>query len=116
MDHPGQETEAKFCVQDLKGVESRLQKMQARRIQPRTLEVNLRLDTPEQALQRSNQVLRLRQDSEVHLAYKGDSQWLAGARTRREIEFSVEDFEVARDFLEALGYQVIFRYEKYRTT
>ncbi len=116
MDHPGQETEAKFCVRSLKRIEQGLVKLPARLVQPRILEVNLRFDTPEQTLQRSNQVLRLRQDSEVHLAYKGDSQWLEGARTRREIEFKVEDFETAREFLEALGYQVSFRYEKYRTT
>ncbi len=116
MDHPGQETEAKFCVRNLKRIQQSLNKLQARLVQPRILEVNLRFDTPEQALQRSNQVLRLRQDSEAHLTYKGDSQWLAGARTRREIEFNVEDFKVAREFLEAVGYQVSFRYEKYRTT
>jgi adenylate cyclase class 2 len=33
-----------------------------------------------------------------------------------EIEFVVEDFGKAKLFLEALGYQKLFYYEKYRTT
>ena len=36
--------------------------------------------------------------------------------SREEIEFVVEDFEKAKRFLEALGYQKLVYYEKYRTT
>ncbi|MEN6298855.1 MAG: class IV adenylate cyclase, partial [Anaerolineaceae bacterium] len=84
-------------------------------IQPRTHEINLRFDTPDQSLSRSYQVLRLRQDQEARLTYKGPGEVLEGVRIRREIEFSVSDFRSAQSFLEALGYQVIFMYEKYRS-
>ncbi len=50
------------------------------------------------------------------LTFKGPDQ--AGERVsiRQEIEVQVADFESARHFLEALGYQVVVIYEKYRTT
>jgi adenylate cyclase, class 2 len=36
--------------------------------------------------------------------------------SRREIEFWVSNLDSARQFIEALGYEIIFVYEKYRTT
>jgi adenylate cyclase class 2 len=39
-----------------------------------------------------------------------------GVRIRQEIEFTVGNFEAARRFLEALGYQVSMMYEKFRTS
>ena len=36
--------------------------------------------------------------------------------SRTEIEFGVDDFAKAKQFLEHLGYQSILVYEKYRTT
>ncbi len=116
MDQTGQETEAKFCVRNLKGVEQHLQGFQARLVQPRTLEVNLRFDNARHDLQQTGQVLRLRQDTAARLTYKGDSRSVGGALSRKEIEFTVGDFELARQLVEALGFQVVFHYEKYRTT
>ncbi len=84
-------------------------------IQPRTHEVNLRFDTPDGSLQREGRVLRLRQDEAIHLTYKDGNTLKDGALSRREIEFEVSDFALARQFLEALGYETIFLYEKYRT-
>jgi adenylate cyclase class 2 len=85
-------------------------------VHTRTHEINLRFDTPSGDLLRKYQVLRLRQDSQVRLTFKGPAQTLEGARSRQEIEFTVSDFSSARSFLEALGYQVVMMYEKYRTT
>ena len=48
------------------------------------------------------------------MTYKGPASGLGGARLRQEIEFEVSDFAIARAFLEALGYQVMMIYEKYR--
>lgn len=90
--------------------------MDARLVQPRTYELNLRFDTPQQALRRSGRVLRLRRDASMHLTYKGAGLIDSGALTRREIEFAVDDFEAARDLLLALGFEVSFVYEKYRQT
>ncbi len=83
--------------------------------QPRTHEVNLRFDTPDQALTRSLQVLRLRQDSKARLTYKGPGRDEGGVRLRQEIEFIVSDFDEARSLFEALGYEIAMMYEKYRT-
>src|SRR5262245_44580335 len=111
-----QEIEAKFHVQDLKKIESRIRELDARLIQPRTLETNIRFDLPDARLRSEGRVLRLRQDTAPRLTYKGAGQGDHGIVTRTEIEFTVEDFEKAKSFLEALGYQQIFEYEKYRST
>ena len=110
------ETEVKFCVFNLLQVEVDLRRLKAHLVGPRTLEVNLRFDTPAGDLQRAGRVLRLRKDDAARLTYKDNNQHLAGAVTRREIEFVVDDFDSARQFIEALGYEVVFVYEKYRTT
>jgi adenylate cyclase class 2 len=85
-------------------------------IQPRTFEVNLRFDTSNGDLTREGRVLRLRKDDLARLTYKDNSRQIEGALSRREIEFVVNDFDSAKQFIEALGYQVVFIYEKYRTT
>ena len=65
---------------------------------------------------RAGRVLRLRKDDLVRLTYKDNSQNIKGALSRREIEFVADDFDSAKQFIEALGYEVVFVYEKYRTT
>lgn len=109
-----QEIEVKYFVNDLGAVRERLEALGAALIQPRLLETNLRFDTPERRLGRALQVLRLRQDSAARMTFKGPAHGEGGARVRQEIEFTVEDFARARQFLEALGYEVVMIYEKYR--
>jgi adenylate cyclase class 2 len=111
-----QETEAKFYVRNLQGMEARLLDLGARLIQPRLLETNIRFDLPDARLRSEGRVLRLRSDAEARLTYKGASNKEQGVLSRTEIEFTVGDFEKAGEFLEALGYQPFFHYEKYRTT
>ncbi len=111
-----QEIEAKFYVQDLKRIEMCLQDLKAFLIQPRMLETNLRFDLPDGGLRSKGQVLRLRQDTEAKFTYKGSGKSEQGIVNRTEIEFVVSDFEKAKLFLEALGYQKILQYNKYRTT
>jgi adenylate cyclase class 2 len=110
-----QEIEIKFFVTDLPILEKRLLDLGAQLVQPRTFEINLRFDTPDGSLARSFRVLRLRQDTEARLTFKGPASSQEGARIRQEIEFVVSDFERARQFLEALGYSIALVYEKYRT-
>ena len=116
MSHNGQETEAKFYVQDLERIRATLQEVNARLIQTRVLEKNIRFDLPDGSLRAGRRVLRLRYDTEARLTYKGENKSTRGVLSREEIEFVVEDFEKAKKFLEALGYQQIFHYEKFRTT
>ena len=111
-----QEIEAKFYVRDLKQVEARIRKLDAHLIQPRVFETNIRFDLPGAGLRSEGRVLRLRQDAKARLTYKGAGKSEQGVVNRAEIEFVVEDFEKAKNFLEALGYQKLLQYEKYRTT
>jgi adenylate cyclase, class 2 len=111
-----QEIESKFYLLDLNAFEQRLKANDAELVQPRVFEVNLRFDTPDGQLKRGQRVLRLRQDSAIHLTYKGPAQAGQVVAVREEIEFEASDFQKARQFLEALGYQVVVTYEKYRTT
>jgi len=111
-----QEIEAKFYVRDLKKIGTCLQDLEARLIQPRVLEMNIRFDLPDGGLRSEERVLRLRQDTETRLTYKGAGKNEQGVVNRTEIEFTVEDFNKAKNFLEALGYQKLLQYNKYRTT
>lgn len=115
MAQSNQELEAKFYLTNLDGLRETLKALEAKLVQPRTYERNLRFDTPEGALTQSAQVLRLREDTANRLTYKGPGEIRDGVSARTEIEFTVGDFENARKLLEALGYQVSMIYEKYRT-
>lgn len=112
----GQETEAKFYVRDLKRIEMRLLELKAHLIQARVHEINLRFDNPNGDLRRQFKVLRLRKDTETKFTFKGPGVEVGGALSRREIEFTVSDFEGARQFLDVLGFAPIVFYEKFRAT
>lgn len=116
MSNRGQEIEAKFYVRNLDGIITRLQLLRAYLIQPRVLETNLRFDLPDGSLRSSGRVLRLRRDTEARLTYKSASRNNNGVLERAEVELTVEDFQKANEFLEALGYRQVILYEKYRTT
>lgn len=111
-----QEQEVKFYLGNRTGLEERLLKLGAQLRTPRIFEANLRFDTPSGSLTRARQVLRLRQDQKIRLTFKGPAEIGADVSVRPEIEFEVSSFDNARAFLEALGYQVSVRYDKYRTT
>jgi adenylate cyclase class 2 len=116
MSASGQETEAKFYVRDLNRVKSRLEALGASLIQERILEQNIRFDLPGAPLRAQGRVLRLRRDTDARLTYKCASQRTDGVLSREDVEFTVESFEKAKRFLEALGYQTLVYYEKYRAT
>lgn len=110
------EIEIKVHVNDLARLEQRLYELGAELIQPRQHEINLRFDRPNRSLARNQEVLRLRQDNEARLTFKGSGIVQDGVRIRQEIEFTVGDFETAHLFLIALGFKVYTAYEKFRTT
>jgi adenylate cyclase class 2 len=111
------EIEAKFYVRDLAKIELRLRAAGAQPLQERVHELNLRFDTKANNLRKAFSVLRLRRDNQARLTYKGAGTVEdGGILNRREIEFVVEDFEKARELLEALGYRVVAFYEKFRAT
>ena len=116
MSNNGQETEAKFYVLNLAEIKKHLQDLGARLIQSRVLETNLRFDLPDGGLRSEGRVLRLRRDTEARFTYKGPSTNEQGVLSRTEIEFTVGDFEKAKEFMEALGYQKLLYYANYGTT
>lgn len=109
------EMEVKFYLSDPASFEQRLRSIGANLIQPRTFETNLRFDTADLALTKEHRVLRLRQDQGTFLTYKGPSEWGKTVSVRQEIEIEVSDFDSTRLLLEALGYHINVRYEKWRT-
>jgi len=117
IDMNGRETEVKFFVHNLKKVDMRLRDLKAHLIQPRIHEINLRFDNTEGSLRQNLKVLRLRKDSEAKFTFKGPSEEReGGVLSRREIEFTVGDFDAAQQFLEALGFIPVVFYEKFRAT
>ncbi|MBK9170866.1 MAG: class IV adenylate cyclase [Bryobacterales bacterium] len=81
----------------------------------RVFEANTVYDTPDQHLRKSGLLLRLRSVGGTHLlTYKGPA--IPGPhKTREEIEVSLNDSAPMAAIWERLGYQPLFRYEKYRT-
>ena len=109
------ETEVKFAIRDLAAVKQTLKAANAKLVQPRTRELNLRFDTAGNTLQAAGKVLRLRRDRQVHLTLKLPAgPWGERAKTLREIEVVVSDFDAARHLLEGLGYRIWLTYEKFR--
>jgi len=109
-----QEIEVKFLLKDLTALIQKIDQLNLSCTQKRVHEFNLRYDLPDGRLVTKKQVLRLRQDTQALLTFKGPGVLDEGVLLRKEIEVSVSDFDTARRLLEALGYQVIMMYEKYR--
>ena len=95
----GEELEIKYFVSDLNGFREKIEKLNARMVQDRVLEINLRFDTERNLLARQFRVLRLRYDTKARMTYKGPASNQDGIRLRKEIEFEVSDFSAARSFL-----------------
>jgi len=112
----GLEIEVKFQVADQDTFLKKLVDLGVVCTQERVLEMNLRFDTPDGRLGAARQVLRLRKDNRIRMTYKGPAEESRQVAVRPEIEFAVSDFDSARRFLEALGYEVSVIYEKYRTS
>ena len=87
---------------------------------PRTLESDQLFDLPTAALRQSDRILRLRKTTSVEgarramVTYKGPAT-RDTYKSREEIEFDVSDPGTFTLVLDRLGYQPVFRYEKYRT-
>jgi len=109
------EQEVKFYLNDLKALEQKLMAMGADLKQPRTFEINLRFDTPDQRLSASFQVLRLRQDTRARLTHKSGGYTNREVSAREELEVEVSDLDTTRKILESLGFEVVVMYEKFRT-
>jgi len=114
--HEKIEKEAKFYVRDLKKIERKIKNLGGVIVQPRVFESNIRFDTHKRKLSASHQVLRLRQDTRARLTFKGPTDPNSEVSARPEYEVEISDLNTGRHILEALGYEVITIYEKYRTS
>jgi adenylate cyclase class 2 len=82
---------------------------------PRVFETNRTFDTPEQSLRHRGCVLRIRvAGAHYVVTFKGPSE-PGRYKMRPEIEFAVSDSVSAENLLRSLGYEIAFKYEKWRT-
>lgn len=109
-----QEIEVKFLLKDYSALMQKISDLQLPCSQERIHEFNLRYDLPDGSLVAKKQVLRLRKDTQARLTFKGPGIMEQDVLTRKEIEVVVSDFDATNRLLEALGYQVIMMYEKFR--
>jgi adenylate cyclase class 2 len=137
-----EEIEIKLRVQDVAALRSRLKRLRAREITPRTYESNTLYDTPRHDLRRRVQIIRIRieqppssfgkkrpdENAAALLTYKGPAsmrnaiQPASHSKTRglfkikEEAEVSFAGAGELARILGALGFHPVFRYEKFRTT
>lgn len=109
-----QEIEVKFLLKDYSVLMQKISDLQLPCSQERIHEFNLRYDLPDGSLVAKKQVLRLRKDTQARLTFKGPGIMEQDVLTRKEIEVEVSDFDATNRLLQALGYQVIMMYEKFR--
>ncbi|MCK5645403.1 MAG: class IV adenylate cyclase [Anaerolineales bacterium] len=105
------EIEAKFYLPELSSIRKKLIFLGAQLSTERVFERNWRFDTAKRRFEDTGEVLRVRQDIKAHLTYKRPTEI---PENRIEIELEVDDGESATEFLNALGFEVVALYEKYR--
>lgn len=115
MAHGGHETEIKLAVSDAKSARRRLRAAGFAIVKRRVFEVNLVYDDAALSLGMSSRLLRIRTaGGHAKLTYKGPPS-PGKHKSREELEVDVSDSAVLGTVLEQLGFQLRFRYEKYRT-
>jgi len=109
------ENEIKLAVDDRDAVRQRLQGMGAILERPRHFEDNALYDDRAHSLRGRGCVLRLRRnDQGAVLTVKGPKSEVQGVKAREEAEVGVSDGATAETILRLLGYEKVFRYQKYR--
>ncbi len=108
------EVEIKLPVKDASAARRLLLAQGFRLRRRRKFEANALFDTPERSLTKAGKLLRVRRfGKDCLLTYKGPAG-RGRHKVRREIEVGVAEPGSAVEILRALGFEVIFRYEKYR--
>ncbi|RJP22243.1 MAG: class IV adenylate cyclase [Candidatus Abyssobacteria bacterium SURF_5] len=108
------EIEAKIKLKDASKLRSILKNASAEFIS-KTLEKNWLFDHPERTLAKKDKLLRLRQDRNVYLTFKGPRQQ-SEYKIRQELHIQFPDAPSARSLLESIGFRQWFYYEKIRET
>ena len=109
------EVEIKLAVPEAAAARRLLRRKGFRVIKPRVFEANNVFDTPELRLRTSGSLLRVRSvQREVTLTFKGPAQ-SSKHKSREELEVTASDAPTVETIFARLGFQRVFRYEKYRT-
>jgi adenylate cyclase class 2 len=116
MREPGHEVEIKFRIEDFDALTASLQSARFQLLTPRTHEMNKIYDVPGRELRARGALLRLRQYGERWtLTYKDKVAIQEKHKSRPEIETQVQNGPATDQILQALGFQPVFSYEKFRT-
>lgn len=108
------EVEIKFLVDDLRALERKLRAAGFRLKTASTHEMNTLYDLPDKALRRRGELLRLRQyGKKWKLTHKAKGQ-SGRHKSRVETETELLDGKQMDAILRSLGFQPVFRYEKFR--
>lgn len=113
------EIEVKLRAADVAEARTRIDRVGAHLLHPREFEDNRLYDFPDGSLINRGAILRLRvTDRGAFLTYKDGARTEAGAKVREEVETAFPRTEAGglAETLERLGMQVVFRYQKFRTT
>jgi adenylate cyclase class 2 len=109
------EVEIKLAVSGPAAARRLLRAKGFRVVKPRVFESNDVLDTLEQRLRNGGSLLRIRNvKRDVILTFKGPPQ-NSKHKSREELEVNASDRGILAFIFERLGFQRVFRYEKYRT-
>jgi adenylate cyclase class 2 len=111
------ETEVKLRVPSAEAARELLRRAGASLVRERHLEDNVLFDDRTGSLRGRGTVLRLRTTPHgAILTFKGPREIEDGVKSREERETAVDAPEQVLAILQNLGYEPLFRYEKYRET
>jgi adenylate cyclase, class 2 len=108
------EIEIKFQVDDLRALARRLRAAGFRQVTLRTHEMNTLYDLAGQPLRQRGELLRLRRYGKEWLLTHKAKGTAGRHKTREETETKISDGKKMDTILRALGFEPIFRYEKFR--
>jgi adenylate cyclase class 2 len=115
MTHQSRETEIKLKVGDAGEARQLLLGSGFRETRARAFESNTIFDGPGLPLRTGRELLRVRTAGELFtLTFKGPSEH-GKYKTREELELKISSAETMNAILRRLGFEPVFRYEKYRT-
>jgi len=100
---------------DLSKIRRTLRKLGFQVAEARSHETNALFDSPKDPLGKQGKLIRIRRVGRHSLlTYKGPSKSVR-YKKRHELEVYVSDADVVEEIFKKIGYQPVFRYEKFRT-
>ncbi len=117
MAKSNRENEIKLAFASRETAVSRLLAAGARPVHPRAFEDNVLFDLADRPLTKSGRLLRLRDfDGASLLTFKGPVAGKRRHKVKIEHETAIADPEALRSILLGLGFEAVYRYQKYRST